>query len=150
MSLTIAATHGDQVLKTFILFVETGKAASKTVDSQLRKAQRLSMAKYLALMAVAEAGGRVTPSELAERSNTKRHNITTLVDRLKRQRLVTTRRSARDRRSIEVILTDKGRQALRQAKPAARAAVHHLMRGIDGNDAIRLKMYLESVGSNIG
>jgi len=139
----------DPLSRAFMLFVQTGSAASKYADNRFYQAHRLSMAKFLVLLALAMNGGKTTHSVLADCTNTSRHNITTLVDRMEKEQFVATRRSLRDRRSVEVILTERGRSAFGLAVPVAHSIVRELMRGMTQEDANGLETHLRTIGSNI-
>ena len=69
------------------------------------------------LNALAVNGGSMRQSEIAEWTYRERHNITTLVDRLKSDGLVKTNRNSKDRRVITVTLTDKGQHVLNEVTP---------------------------------
>jgi DNA-binding MarR family transcriptional regulator len=96
--------HPDTVLKTFILFVQTADAVSKYADSRFYKAG-LSTIKFMILRILAFNGGSMTPSEIAQWTLRERHNITTLVDRLKREGFVSAERNDKDRRVVNVALS---------------------------------------------
>ena len=90
----------------------------------------------------------MTPSELAEWTQTERHNITALVDRMRRDGLVTTERNSSDRRSVNIILTDKGRDVLSRAMPVARKIVDQVMSSLTEADAVSLENLLKVLGQN--
>ncbi len=115
--------HDDIILRTFILFAQTAHAVMKYGDAHFYRKSRLSIIKFIVLQILATNDGVMTPSEIAMWTFRERHNITTLVDRLKRDGLVRVERNNRDRRFVSVILTAKGWKVLKQAKPAARDIV---------------------------
>ena len=145
----LPVTLEDSAFRTFMLFMQVGAAASKYADSRFYKVNRLSMAKYLALTALAMNGGTLIHSDLATWTNTRRHNITTLVERMKKEGLVSTRQRERDKRFIEVTMTETGREALESAGPTARSIVYRLMNGIGENEGPILEMCLQTMGQNI-
>lgn len=140
--------HEDTILRTFILFVQTAQAVLKDINAHLYRKTRLSIIKLVALRVLAFNNGVMTPSELAEWTQTERHNITTLVDRMRRDGLVTTERSSSDKRLIDVTLTDKGREVLSQAMPVAREIVDHLMSSLTEADAALLENSLKVLRQN--
>ena len=117
----------DTVLRTFILFVQTAQLVLKYADAQLYRRTRLSIIKLIVLRVLASNNKPMTPSKLAEWTQTERHNITALVQRMRREGLITTKRHSVDRRIVNIILMDKGREILSQAMPAAREIVNHVM-----------------------
>ena len=141
--------HDDTILRTLILFVQTARAALKYADAYFFRKARLSVIKYMVLQILATHGGIMTPSEIAEWTFTTRHNITTLVNRLKRDGLVSAERNDRDKRFVNIKLTDKGREVLSEATPAAREAVNQIMLSITQGDAILLEKLLETLSRNV-
>ncbi len=81
--LAIDVDHGDAVLRTFILFVQTARAVLKYTDADLYRKARLSIIKLIALRALASNNGVMIPSEIAEWTQTERHNITALIGRMR-------------------------------------------------------------------
>ena len=111
----IDVDHEDSILRAFILFVQTAREVLKYADTHLYRKARLSTIKLIALRALASNNGVMTPSEMAEWTQTEPHNITTLVDRMRRDGLVTAERSSSDKRFVNITLTDKGREVLSRA-----------------------------------
>jgi len=135
-------------LRTFILFVQTADAVLKYADAHFYRKARLSIIKHVVLQILATNGGAMTPSQIAEWTFRERHNITTLVDRLKRDGLVRTERRNRDKRFVDVTLTAKGRKVLKRTTREAREIVNRLMLSISEGDAVRLEKSLRVLRQN--
>ncbi len=76
----------------------------------------VSMAEYSALALLAEAGsGGMSMSQLAEQRLMSSSGFSRLADRLERRGLIERRRSERDGRSFDAILTGAGRALLKTA-----------------------------------
>jgi len=144
----IDVDHEDAILKTFILFVQTARGVLKYTDAHLYRKARLSTVKLIALRALASSGGTMTPSQIAEWTQTEPHNITALIDRLKKDGLVTVERNGNDRRLVNVTLTEKGREALSRAMPVAREVVDQVMLSIAKGDAAHLEKQLSVLRQN--
>ncbi len=140
--------HDEAVLRTFILFVQTARSVMKYADAQLYGKARLSIIKLIVLRVLASSNGVMTPSEVAEWTQTERHNITALVDRMRRDGLVTTERNSSDKRLVNITLTDKGREALNRAMPVAKEIVDQVMLSIDEGDAALLEKHLRTLRQN--
>jgi len=136
------------MLRTFILFVQTADAVLKYADAHFYRKARLSVIRHVVLQILATNGGTMTPSQIAEWTFRERHNITTLVDRLKRDGLVRTERKNRDKRFVNVTLTAKGRKVLEQTTPVAREIVNGVMLSISEGDAVRLGKLLGILRQN--
>ncbi len=140
--------HEDRILRTFILFVQTSDTIMKYANTHFYRKEGLSVIKVIVLRVLAAHGGTMTPSEIAEWTFRERHNITTLVDRLKRDGLVRVERNNRDKRFLSVSLTAKGRKVLKQATPVARDIVNRVMSSISEGDAIPFEKSLRVLRQN--
>lgn len=143
----IDVEHRDAVLRAFILFVQTAYAVLKYGDAYFYRKARLSVIKFIVLQALG-INGTMTLSEIAEWTHRERHNITTLVERLKRAGLVTALRDSRDRRFVNVMLTDKGREVVSQATPVARDILGQVTLSISEGDAVLLEKPLRVLRQN--
>ena len=106
------------------------------------------MSKLIVLKAIDSKGGVMVPSEIARWTNTERHNITALVNRMKKDGLVTAKRDSNDKRRINIKLTAKGRKVLSQAMPVAEEVVNQVMSSITEGDAALLKEKLTILRQN--
>ena len=140
--------HEDMILRTFILFMQAADVTMRYANSHFYRKEGLSVIKVIVLQVLAANGGTMTPSQIAEWTFRERHNITTLIDRLKRDELVRVERNNRDKRSINVSLTAKGRKVLKQAMPVAREVVNRVMLSISEGDAIALEKSLRVLRQN--
>ncbi len=140
--------HEDRILRTFILFVQTADATMKYANTHFYRKEGLSVIKVIVLQILATNGGTMTPSQIAEWTFRERNNITTLIDRLKRDGLVRVERNNRDKRFVSVTLTAKGRKVLKQAMPVAREIVNRVMLSISEGDAIPLEKSLRVLRQN--
>ena len=148
MNRLINVDHEDAVLRTFILFVQTAQAVLKYTDAHLYRAVRLSIVKLGVLRALASHNGVMIPSEIAKWTQTKRHNITTLIDRMKKEGLVTSEQNNKDKRSVNITLTENGREVLMQAMPVAREIVNQVMSSITDRDTLLLEKLLRGLRQN--
>jgi len=140
--------HPDVIIGTFILFVQTAQLVLKYADAYLYRKTRLSVSKLIVLQVLAGGGGSMLPSEIADWTNTERHNITALVDRMKKDGLVTAERDRSDKRLVHIKLTDKGRKVLDQAMPVAKEVIDQVMSSITEGDAALLKEKLRALRQN--
>ena len=148
MTKTIEAYHKDPVLQTFMLFIQASREVIKYSDSRFFHDLYLSTVKYIVLKALAISGRTLTNSDLAVWTDTIRHNITTLVRRMKAEGLVTAERSEEDKRFMEVQLTDKGRNLFMKANVIAYDLINRVMSGIGKRQVAQLKRTLGVLKSN--
>jgi len=146
--LTIDVDHEDAVLRTFILFVQTAQAVLKYTDTHLYRKARISTIRLIALRALASNNGVMTPSRIAELTQTEPHNITALIGRMRRDGLVTAERNSSNKRLVNITLMDKGREMLNRAMPVAKEIVDQVMLSIDEGDATLLEKHLRTLRQN--
>jgi DNA-binding MarR family transcriptional regulator len=134
--------------RVFVLFLQTAYAVDKYAEIELTRAG-LSISKLMALQIIAIQGGDAMPSTIAHWMLRERHNITTLVGRLSRDGLVRVKKTTRgDRRTASVILTYKGRQALKQVRPVTKKILTQIMANMDEKDAASLEQHLKILRLN--
>ena len=140
--------HDEPILKAFMLFVQSAHAVLKYADAHFYREARLSLIKYMVLHILSTNGGTLTPSEIAQRTLTVRSNITALADRMKRDGLISTKRNRRDKRLVNIRLTNKGRNVLTQATPLARDIANQVMLSMSEGDAVVLDRLLRVLRQN--
>lgn len=145
----IPINYKDPIIRTFMELTQVAGAMLKYIDTRFYQEIRLSLIKYMVLQALSIKGGSAKHTELAAWTNTKKHNITALVDRMKAEAMVTTEWSKTDRRVNNVVITDKGRQVYEKAVPVGRKIIRELMRDVTKTDALELERLLDIVKENI-
>ena len=131
----------------FLLFIQTADAVQKYSEAILTKAG-LSIIKMMVLQLLDAHGGSLTPSEIARLVLREKHNITTLIRRMQKDRLIKIKADTKDRRSINVIITKKGQQALINITPVARTIVKTLMSSIPDSAAAGMEEPLKTLRQN--
>ncbi len=149
MSKMIHVNHEDPVQRTFMLFMQIAQAVYKYSDNYFYRKNQVTTATFVALKVLITQGGTMTHTELAKWTNTKRHNITSLVERMTKEQLVTTERSKKDKRYVHISVTNKGRKAFKEASPVAISIMEQLMQGIKENDIREFERLLSIVRANI-
>ena len=140
--------HSEIIGRTLMLLTQTARLINKYMDAYFYKKARLSFTKFMVLKTLASRNGVMTPTQIAQWTQTELHNITTLVARLKEEGLVFTERSDIDKRSVNVFLTDKGRMVLNQAIPVAGELIDRIMSSVTETDASNLSQTLEVLRDN--
>ncbi len=148
MARIMEINHSEGIGRNLMLLVQTSRLVDKYIDTYFYHKTRLSFVKFMILKVLNNKGGIMTPSEMAEWTQTERHNITTLIRRLMKEGLVLTKPNNRDKRSINVILTDKGREILNQAMLVAKELIDQIMLSFTESDAEKLGQMLEVLRDN--
>ena len=133
--------------RTFILFVQTAELVLKYSDAALYRAG-LSLIKLMVLQVLVSHGGSLTPSRIADLTVREKHNITTLIRRLQRDGFIRVSRNTKDRRSFNVVITDKGRKAIKTAVPTAKKIVKEVMSTLPSTSTLAFEALLKEVRQN--
>ena len=105
-------------LEAWRLFLRTHSTITRRLDADLIAAHGLTLHDYEVLLHLAAApGGKMRPSDLTESVILTRSGVTRLLAGLEEAGLVCRESCASDRRVIYAVLTDAGRQKLREAAP---------------------------------
>ena len=148
MKKLIEIDHDEIIQRTFMVFVQAADVVLKYADAYFYRKAGLSTIKFIVLKILDVNGGTMTPSQIAEWTNRERHNITTLIQRLKRDGFVYARRDRRDRRIINVYLTDKGRKTLKEAVSVSQEIINQVMSSIDEDNALLLEKLVRVLRQN--
>ncbi len=106
----------------------------------------LSLAKAGVLKCLADAPEPVALSDLAQRLQCVRSNMTQLVDRLEQDGLVRRRADSADRRSVRAELTPAGERAHAQAVQALDQEQRAIVAGLGAGSVASLKSALRVLG----
>jgi DNA-binding MarR family transcriptional regulator len=119
---------GDWRLVAWRSFLRTHTHLLRSLEQDLQRHHKIAMASYDVLVQLAEApGNRLRMSELAEAVLLSRSGLTRLVDRLQKEGLVERQPDRSDARGLYTVLTEKGRDALRDAAQVHLAGVSELV-----------------------
>jgi DNA-binding MarR family transcriptional regulator len=145
----VKISHKDPVLRAYMLFAQLAGAVMRYAESRLARETGLSLSHYVALKGLQFNEGKMTHAELANWTNTKQHNITTLVRRMASEKLVTTQRDTIDKRIIYVLMTPQGEDALVKANPIAFLIMEQMMEGMGRNKALQFERLLLIMKRNL-
>jgi DNA-binding MarR family transcriptional regulator len=103
-------------LKTWRLFFESAMALTDLLDAELQHEVGIPMRWYDVLVQLEESPDGIAMNVLAERILYSKSGLTRVVDRMEEAGLVQRVRPETDRRSILVVLTDKGHETMADAR----------------------------------
>jgi DNA-binding MarR family transcriptional regulator len=150
-------SHGEQSLsspsaerlRAWRLYFESALALVDVLDSELERDAGIPMRWYDALVHLEETPDGLRMNELAERILYSKSGFTRVVDRLEEAGLVRRVRPEDDRRSILVVLTDKGRATMDDARRHHRHAIEqHFSRHLTDTDVKALTHALEKLSTH--
>lgn len=117
----------------------------------LKASSELSLHQYNVLRILRGSHPTRLPSgEIANRMITRDPDITRLVDRMERRGLVTRARSERDRRVVEIGITEKGLELLRSLDEHVDRFPRSMLGRLGPKKLEQLGVLLEQVMSNLG
>ncbi|MEJ6595725.1 MarR family transcriptional regulator [Parasphingorhabdus sp.] len=90
---------------------------NRAIDLQSKKLEKDTgqTTPQLMLLKALEKDGRAKPSVLAKSVHLSHATVTSIVDRLEKSAMVTREKNVDDRRSVEIVLTEKGRECIQNA-----------------------------------
>lgn len=139
----------DRILTTFILFTQTARVAAKYQNAYMNKKASLSDVKFMVLMAFYyNPTAAITASQIAQWTDTAPHNVTTLIRRMRQEGLIRTMRDKKDKRTLNVKITEKGQAALKESMAPAQQVIDRLMSSITTEDSLSLEKVLKVIRLN--
>lgn len=106
----------------------------------------LTLSQLLVLETVSNAGGRMgSLNDLAFQFGTTRQNIRKLVGGLEAKACLRSTPSKTDRRALEILLTDTGRDYLVQYAPALKAATRQIFKNLSKNGLENLRAEVAAI-----
>ncbi len=100
---------------------------------------------HVQVLAMLEEVGSMSVSEISKRFGIAKPNITPLVDRLVNAGLVDRVRSETDRRVVNIVILEEGRERLRQIQNALNAHVAGWQNSLSAEDFTRLESALNDI-----
>src|SRR3954471_13889815 len=137
-------------LRAWRLYFESALALVDVLDAELERDTGIPLRWYDALVHLEESPEGVRMNELAERILYSKSGFTRVVDRMEDAGLVHRVRPENDRRSILVVLTDTGREAMETARRHHRMAIEqHFSQHLTDADIKALTRALEKVSPHV-
>lgn len=136
--------------EVYLNLLRTGDAISQRVETLLR-ASDLSGTQYNVLRILRGAGiPGLTCGETAERMVTHDPDITRLLDRLEKRKLITRTRDSQDRRVVTTRITTGGLKLLSMLDKPLADLHRNLFRHMAGRDLKKLSLLLDKVRARAG
>ena len=132
----------NQRLMTWLLCRQTYNLVFKCEDAVFAEAG-LTTQKHAVLAAVNYIDDPVTVTEVARWLDRNPNGISTLVDRMEKDGLVKRARDLRDRRSVRLVMTRKGKDIFEQATISGWELVQEILSYLSDEDIMTLNSLLE-------
>jgi DNA-binding MarR family transcriptional regulator len=132
------------------VFLECSYALIDILDDELQAEGEMNLRWYDVLVNLEEAEHPVRMNELAGRILASKSGLTRVIDRMEDAGLVERRRPAEDRRAVEVVMTEKGADALHAARRVHRRGIYeHFAKHLDDADFAALLEVLTNVHEHV-
>lgn len=105
-------------LGTLLSIMMSYEVLARHLEVQL-KHHKVSLIRFNIMSTLFKNGGEMTPSEIAENVFREKNSVTAVINTLERQGVVRREPSSEDRRSVKVVITDKGWQEANRLNPVA-------------------------------
>lgn len=136
-------------LRSWRLFFESALALLDVLDSELEHAVGIPMRWYDVLVHLEETPEGIRMNELAERILYSKSGFTRVIDRMEEAEVVRRVRPEHDRRSILVVLTDKGTETMEHARRHHRHGIEqHFSQHLTNADVNALTRALEKISTH--
>ena len=136
-------------LRSWRLFFESALALLDLLDAELEHAVGIPMRWYDVLVHLEESPQGIPMNALAERILYSKSGFTRVVDRMEEAGLVRRVRPEHDRRSILVVLTDKGTEMIEHARRHHRDGIErHFSQHLTDADVKALTRALEKISTH--
>jgi len=131
------------------LFFESALALGDVLDTELEQAVGIPQRWYDVLVHLEESPEGIPMNELAERILYSKSGFTRVVDRMEEDGLVRRLRPKHDRRTILVVLTDKGTETMERARRYHRDGIErHFSQHLTEADIKALTRALEKISAH--
>jgi DNA-binding MarR family transcriptional regulator len=131
------------------LFFESALALLDVLDAELEQAVGIPQRWYDVLVHLEESPQGIPMNELAERILYSKSGFTRVVDRMEEAGLVRRARPDNDRRTILIVLTDKGTETMKRARRHHRDGIQrHFSQHLTDADTKALTRALEKISTH--
>jgi DNA-binding MarR family transcriptional regulator len=105
-------------LGTLLSILTSYEVLARYLEVELRRYE-VSLIRFNIMSTLFTNGGEMTPSEISERVFREKNSITAVINTMERQGVVRREPSSDDRRSVKVVITEKGWKEANRLSPIA-------------------------------
>jgi DNA-binding MarR family transcriptional regulator len=141
--MTVTSESENTVLRLWLLLPRVGDALALCQDLVFGK-YGITTEQFRVLVCI-KSRGPLRPSDLASMLERSPNSMSMIVDRMVKAHLVRRTRDRKDRRTVFVSMTDKGKEAIEPAVPAGWEFIHKLLLPLSYDDQRALASTLETI-----
>lgn len=123
---------------TAILFTQASKSFEKVLGKVL-KPMAITDEQYLTLWALLVSDKPLTPTKISQLLPVDTRSVSASLDRLHARKLIIRRRSAHDRRSVNITLTAEGERLIKESFPTLRRMLSDVFQTFSSRETSSLK-----------
>ena len=116
----VSKTTDKTPLGTLLSILMSYEVLARYLEVELRQYDA-TLIRFHIMSTLFKNGGEMTPSEIAENVFREKNSVTAVLNTLERQGVVRREPSADDRRSVKVVITDKGWKEANRLNPIAQS-----------------------------
>ena len=131
-------------MSTWLLLHQTYNSILRCED-KIFSQHGITTEQHSVLIAVAHVDNPATPTEVAQWLDRNTNSVSLIVERMVRAGLIRRIRDLRDRRSVRLVITDKGKEILYRATDYAWTMVQEILSGLPEEELRTLNSLLETV-----
>lgn len=117
-------------LGTIFSILMSFEVLERYLEVELRRSD-VSLIRFSVMSALFKNGGEMTPSEISESVFREKNSVTAVINTLEREGVVRREPSTSDRRSVKVVITDKGWKEANRLSPIAQELSRDCLACID-------------------
>ena len=135
-------------LGTLLSIFTSFEVLERYLEVELRQ-HEATLIKFNIMSTLFKNGGEMTPSEIAESVFREKNSITAVINTLEREGVVRREPSTDDRRSVKVIITDKGWKKANRLSPIAQELSREALACIDKEQLEELVSYMRVIRESL-
>lgn len=135
-------------LGTLLSILMSFEVLARYLELELKRYEA-SLIRFNIMSTLFKNGGEMTPSEISESVFREKNSITAVLNTMERQGVVRREPSTNDRRSVKVVITDKGWNEANRLSPIAQEISREALSCLDKDKVEGLVELMRSVRENL-
>jgi DNA-binding MarR family transcriptional regulator len=135
-------------LGTLLSVLTSFEVLARYLEIELKR-HRVTLIRFNIMSALFKNGGEMTPSEIAEAVFREKNTITAVINKLEREGVVRREPSTNDRRSVKVVITEKGWKEANRLSPIAQELSREALSCLDKQKVEELVETMRTLRENL-
>ena len=149
MTIVEAGKRTDKTpLGTLMSILLSFEVLARFLEVELKR-YKASLIRFNIMSALFINGGEMTPSEIAESVFREKNSITAVINTLEREGVVRREPSTSDRRSVRVVITDKGWKEANRLSPIAQELSREVLSCMDKKQVEELVACMRTIRESL-